>query len=274
MDINYNDYTNFIKTVVESNDLSFFKSHPAYVNILEHVNESQGREYLHAIQSKTSISDALLQSYCILNDARGNPKKVKYGNLETSPSSLRYAWHAHLILTYCKTLAKPAYHLVEIGGGYGGLCYALYYFSEMMYKVPIQSYTIIDLPEPLQLQALYLENVPLSYPVNYVDANTYGKEITTTDLFLENAPFPYPINYVDANTYGKYITTTDLFLISNYCFSEIRPDYQQQYRTHLFPKVSHGFMAWNMIPLYDFGFSTRVEEEVPKTGEHNKFVYF
>jgi hypothetical protein len=246
MDINYSDYTNFIKTVVTSKDLSFFKSHPAYVNILEHVNEAQGREYLHAIQSQTSISDTLLQSYCNLNDARGNPKKAKYGDLETSPSSLRYAWHAHLILTYCKMLGKPVNHFVEIGGGYGGLCYALYYFSEMQYHVPIQSYTILDLPEPLQLQQLY----------------------------LQDAPHPFPVHYVDANTYGKNITTKDMFLISNYCFSEIRPDYQQQYITHLFPKVSHGFMAWNMIPLYDFGFSTRIEEEVPKTGEHNKFVYF
>ena len=42
----------------------------------------------------------------------------------------------------------------------------------------------------------------------------------------------------------------------------------------LFPKVQHGFMAWNMIPIYDFGFKYTIEDEYPKTGDFNKYVYF
>jgi hypothetical protein len=51
-------------------------------------------------------------------------------------------------------------------------------------------------------------------------------------------------------------------------------DLQKQYIATLFPKVSHGFMAWNNIPLYNFGFETKSETEVPLTGPVNKYVYF
>jgi hypothetical protein len=33
-------------------------------------------------------------------------------------------------------------------------------------------------------------------------------------------------------------------------------------------------MAWNWIPLYDFGFPVREEIEYPKTGGYNKYIYF
>ena len=80
---------------------------------------------------------------------------------------------------------------------------------------------------------------------------------------------------VDAEMCGKNIDRNNMFLISNYCFSEISPEYQKEYITHLFPKVTHGFMAWNHIKPYDFGFNTRIEEERPKTGGiYNKYIYF
>jgi hypothetical protein len=38
--------------------------------------------------------------------------------------------------------------------------------------------------------------------------------------------------------------------------------------------LKHGFITWNNIPVYDFGFPADVEDEVPKTGKVNKYVRF
>jgi hypothetical protein len=66
----------------------------------------------------------------------------------------------------------------------------------------------------------------------------------------------------------------NLFLVSCYSFSEIPREYQTKYIENLFPKIKHGFITWNNIPVYNFGFVVDVEEEVPKTGKVNKYVRF
>ena len=83
------------------------------------------------------------------------------------------------------------------------------------------------------------------------------------------------IEFIDASSFGSNIECNNMFLISNYCFSEISKENQNSYRQILFPKIKHGFIAWNMIPVYDFGFHTNIESEIPNTGGHmNKYVYF
>jgi hypothetical protein len=94
-------------------------------------------------------------------------------------------------------------------------------------------------------------------------------------LYLNTISPSLPAEFIDATDYGENIKCIDLFLISNYCFSEISKDKQDSYIQKLFPKVSHGFICWNMIPVYDFGFYTHVEPEIPNTaGPMNKYVYF
>jgi hypothetical protein len=245
VDINYNIYTDFVKEIVKSNDLSFFKSHPSYTYMLEHVNEKQGIEYMNYIQTKTNITNSEIETFCKLNDIQGKPTKFLINNFFVSPTSLRYIWQAHLILTHFKSINSDKYDIVEIGGGYGGLCLAIHFFSEK-YGLKINSYTIVDLKDPSDLQNLYLNTLPISMNIDFVDAASYGQTIDKKDLFL----------------------------ISNYCFSEINYDLQKKYIEHLFPKVAHGFIAWNMIPVYNFGFNISVTEEIPKTGNLNKIVVF
>jgi hypothetical protein len=102
------------------------------------------------------------------------------------------------------------------------------------------------LPNPLKLQRLYLSKASASLNVNFVDASSYGEQIGNKDLFL----------------------------ISNYCFSEISSENQKGYIQNLFPKVSHGFMTWNFIPVYNFKPDIKVEAEYPLTGRDNKYIYF
>jgi len=244
----YDTYSKYVRSICDANNLSNFKSNPNYTYMLEHVSHQQGKEYLECILSKTSITTREIEEFCALNDAIGNTNRVKYAdlNIPVSPTSLRYIFHTHLILTHMKTLRFLHADVVEVGGGYGGLCLSVFHFAPK-YGVHINSYKICDLPDIIRLQKMYLSIVNSLLNVEFADATTFGANITCDNLFL----------------------------ISNYCFSEISKENQSSYQKVLFPKISHGFMAWNGIPVYDFGFTMRVEPEIPKTGgEMNKYVYF
>jgi hypothetical protein len=241
----YSSYEDAIGDICKNGDLTNFKILDKYREILEHVTPELGNQYLAYIRSMTSINDTDIAAYCSINDTVGGSIKVRYEDLYVSPSSLRYIFHAHLILTHMKSLKIYSTNIVEVGGGYGGLCLAVHYFANV-YGLSINSYTIIDLPNPLKLQRLYLSKVSASLNVNFVDASNYGEQIGNKDLFL----------------------------ICNYCFSEISSENQKGYIQNLFPKVSHGFMTWNFIPVYNFKPDIKVEAEYPLTGKDNKYVYF
>jgi hypothetical protein len=239
----YQRYENFLVSCVENKRLENFKKNPSYTEILEHTSFDQGISYLRLI-GLSSITQDEIKEFSSKNDSFGNPAKHDFGFVICSPSNLRYIYHAHLILSHFKTFDLPI-NIVEIGGGYGGLYLAICFFAKK-YDVVISSYTIIDLPVVTRFQQLYLSNFLLEIPVEFVDSTTYGESLSKPNLFL----------------------------ISNYCFSEISMEHQQKYIKNLFNKISHGFFAWNHIPLYDFGFKYMVEDEIPKTGTLNKYVRF
>jgi hypothetical protein len=242
--VNYSKYANYVETICQSGDLSSFKSHPNYTYMLEHVSKTQGDEYLQYIKTSTNINDDEIKNFCKINDSIGSPLKSDFEIVIASPSSLRYIFHSHLILKHLSSLNLPSIDIVEVGGGYGGLCLAINHFSEK-YGLKINSYTIVDLPSISKLQNLYLNSVST-----------------------------LKVDTVDATTFGEGISKQNMFLVSNYCFSEISREFQKKYIDTLFPKISHGFMAWNNIPTYYFGFEFKEEVEYPKTGNFNRYVYF
>lgn len=243
----YTNYCNYINEVCRTGNLSNFKNNSNYTSILEHLSSRQGTLFLDAIREKSSITDEEIKSFSLLNDSVGNPNKSAFGSLFISPSNLRYIYHTHIILKYLGELKLSAVNIVEVGGGYGGLCLAMHHFARF-YNININSYTMIDLKDISNLQQQYLAKVNPLIKADFVDAATFGADIKTTNLFL----------------------------ISNYCFSEIDKKAQELYITNLFPKVSHGFLAWNAIPTYNFGFATKIEDEYPKYGDwpFNKYVTF
>lgn len=217
--------------------------------MLEHVSPIDGYEYLNLLLTECSMTAETIYHFCRQNDSIGKPNMVQYPTLAgpVSPTSLRYLYHAHLILQHM----PDNQHIVEIGCGYGGLCLAINALSKN-YQKRVLSYACIDLDPAIQLQNAYLSKCSLDYPVTYHSASTYGNT-----LDKEN----------------KY------FLISNYCFSEIAAHHQKQYIEHLFPLVDSGFFVWNHIPLYNFGKPiVRIEQERPLTGKSygitNSFVFF
>jgi len=249
MECDYSNFINYVNTLTSST-LHQFKSNSNFTYVLEHVSFEYGKKYLKNIIDKTSITQQQIIDYCNKNDKIGGGHKYNYEFITTSPTNFRYLLHAHLILSHLQHIKLNTTKMVEIGCGYGGLFLALDFLASS-YHISISSYHLIDLPELSTLQKYYLANHT-----------------------LQTVP-----TFHSAYTYGSNIHDDNLFLISNYCFSEISNEHQQKYIKILFPKVEHGFMTWNHIPLYDFGFTYQSQIEEPLTMDNpsmslNKYVYF
>ena len=106
--------------------------------------------------------------------------------------------------------------------------------------------------EPLLLQKKYLEklNVNTMTTINYYNVNN--------------------INHIQNLKLNS-------FLISTYAFSEIPLELQKEYTNKVLNiYVSHGFIAWNNIDIYNFIENKNItsEREFPLTGNKNYYVKF
>jgi hypothetical protein len=111
-------------------------------------------------------------------------------------------------------------NIIEIGGGYGGLAFYIKNIAPL-FGVKVSSYTIFDLPAATMLQKKYLAAHGMDVQVAVLDS------VESAQLHKNS------------------------FLISNYAFSEIEMNLQNQYTEKVLnPYVSHGFLAWNMIQIY------------------------
>jgi len=242
----YDLYVKAVEKQLEQEELTF-KSDPNYQYMLEHSNYGEiGLRFLSVIKNEFKLTSEEIMRFTTLNDSVGKPELVNYSIIPPcSPTSLRYVYHAHLFLKHLQGLGITNPNIVEIGGGYGGLCMAIHMYAEKFGVTPRQ-YSIIDLEAPGKLQRRVLDMYGYSSSVTCLKAENFGAEIDQ-----------------------------DSVLISTYAFSEIPPEFQKQYIETLFPKITHGFIIWNNIPVYDMGKTLQcVEDERPLTGPVNKFVYF
>ena len=152
---------------------------------------------------------------------------------EGNATQRRYKHYANKIYHRFDRFNKST--VLEIGAGYGGLC-------KEMHALPyglIKDYYILDLPEVVEFQKVYLKDVP-------------------------NLHFGVP-DEID-------------FLISCYCIGELKPSDKTEYIQKYVSKAKRGFIIWNpafapdnigleMIRYYH-PFLV-VKEENPKTGPYN-----
>ena len=166
---NYRLYEKTIfKNLLLDKDDWYFKSDKSYTEILEHVSFESGLKYLLLIEDKFNViytnNKDFIIDICNLNDKYGKTIKQNFKNFCCcSPSNIRYIFHALLILEHMIKTNLNNIDIVEIGGGYGGLCLFLYKLSTL-FNITINSYSIFDLNEPMKLQKKYLEihNVPIN----------------------------------------------------------------------------------------------------------------
>jgi len=262
----YKDYINSVSNMNINNiQNSNFKYNNNYSVVLEHVNYDKGIQYLKLIQSEFEyIPFQYIVEFISINDKYGSPmtysfdyiynQKIKL-NIVSSPTTLRYIYHALTILDNYKKLEKTL-PIVEIGCGYGGLFLAICYFSKKL-GIHIPHYNMIDYPEICNLIDCYIK-------CNNVDI--------------------IPYSLYSCHTYGDDIKDNQLYLISNYCFTEIDEVDRNKYIDILFKKVEHGFIIWQTV--YNLNIQNvniinkniqSVEFERPQTAPEktpNYFVYF
>ena len=184
-----------------------FRRNPIYNEILEHVSEQQGKEYLELIARDVELRCEIDRFK--LNDSYGNPRTYTYASIGTiSPSTLRYV----------KVLADLKAHftsldgldICEIGVGYGGQCRIINsYFKPT-------SYYLVDISPALALTRRFLDNYALPAKLSF---------LTMSDLA--------PRNY-------------DL-VISNYAFTELPRSLQELYLAQIILRSKRGYITYNEI---------------------------
>ncbi len=202
-------YPTFCQQAADNDEtFAHFKRSPTYQGIVETVSRESGGEYLYVILRKEPSLVTLFDKFRE-NDAVGDPVIYNYGRFGWfSPTNLRYIKTACDLKQQFRDLSQM--HIVEIGGGYGGLCKILNDLKGFA------TYTIIDLPECNALARKYLSLMGVKN-VHFVDNKN-----------LSNL--------------GSY----DL-VISNYAFSEIDREEQQGYIDYVIKCTPNGYMTMNFI---------------------------
>ena len=164
-----------------------FKSHPAYRHVLEHVSYEEGKQYLDEI--KIDYKDKLDEIK--ENDALGTPVTCTYDGVGTiSPTTLRYLKNTSDIVNKFGTSFNS---VVEIGGGYGGLCKVLSSF------VDFEQYLLLDLEECNMLSRKYLSHFDL--PTMSYQAEEIVELEDRFDLLISN----YALSECNRETQMMYI---------------------------------------------------------------------
>lgn len=234
-----------------------FKRDPVYREILEHVSPEQGEAYLKLASSEFSQQwqDDLrwsIRSFIAINDTLGAPVVAYSEQLGfwCSPTNFRYLYHALLLLNQAKKHGDQ-HHFIELGGGYGGLAFYVLMLAPS-FDISVLSYTTVDVPEACAIQ----EAVALEEGL---------------------APFA-AADGTDSVQLAAVVSDTALgsrFLISAYAFSEFSDSVQAWYQDLLVRHCDHGFLVWNLRPMFQFTSKPCViEDERPLTGMGNKYVYF
>lgn len=188
---------------------AFFRQHPAYTKVLEHVTPAQGHKYLELLRDDDRVLDFVRRAAPDL--LRGGPVTADFGlGHPISPSLLRYAKVLVDLRTHFGDL--DGFRIVEVGVGYGGQCQIICGVHR------VASYTLVDLPEPLALSKAWLEPFEQAEDMKYVDALRNDNESHESDL-----------------------------LISNYAFSEIDRPIQKRIIDRWVSRAKRGYLTYNHI---------------------------
>jgi hypothetical protein len=244
----YDDWEKTCDEIVSTN-MTNWKQHPHVFNMLEHLPEWIGKQYLQKLKND-EIELSLIQEISNLNDVDGSncvTFEIDDQKVQISPTTIRYLSHAIDILNLLNKNNISMISMVEIGAGYGGLALILNYLSrKQKYNVKIKKYYIYDLPSVQNLQKYYLKRH------NFLDG------------FVE---------WKDSSTFGSDLKEcNEIFLISNYALSEMNMEYRKKYLENILPMTNGAYMLWNSQDMEGLPFKRVEKEENPKTGEYNKII--
>lgn len=209
------DYPVFCHLASQNNMIfKRFKRNEIYNNILEHLTQQDGTEYLKRINDGDRLfSDSCWDNFR-KNDNYGKPKVFPYNingsKKKVSPTTLRYVKVLKDIVSLLNI--EDINSVAEIGIGYGGQGRIL-----TSYLKSLKTYYLFDLPEVLKLSEKYLQQFGDTGKFRFIDGTN-----------------------IDVNT--EY----DL-VISNYAFSELVRAVQDIYLEKVILRSRQGYITWNSI---------------------------
>ncbi len=149
----YLDACRRIAPLLEADPDAPFKTDPDYASVVGNDTRSEAPARAFVRWHLQSTSSGTLAELVAPNDRRGAPRLHVIGGMRWGLASLRY-------LQVAMELGQAA-AVVEIGGGYGG--------QRLLAKC-VEDYTIIDVPEALDVQEAYLKHTGL--PTRFVEAGS------------------------------------------------------------------------------------------------------
>ena len=229
-----------------SNDARYFENfrrNKVYNEILEHVSEQQGGEYLDLIKKDADIFSTM--DTFKENDKYGNPRVFHYPSIGTiSPTTLRYI----KVLADLKALfgTMDNLNIVEIGAGYGGQCRII-----SSYFKP-DTYCLIDIKPALMLAKKFLDQYTIHSSLIYKTMDELqDKEY---DLLISN----YAFTELPRSLQDIYLEKSILCSRMGYItYNEITPPKFKSYRKE---------ELINIIP------HSEIREEVPLTDPKNCII--
>jgi putative sugar O-methyltransferase len=157
------------------------------------------------------------------NDSIGTPDTFSYPEIgKISPTTIRYIKNVFEMATLLKD--SPISRVVEVGGGYGGLCKTLSVVCDF------DEYILVDLPEAVKVQEKYISNFPeLAKKCKFISCDELN-EVQDIDLF-----------------------------ISNYALSECDYDTQMNYYDKLVNNSKYAYIIYNLVNFNDFYYNKFTE---------------
>lgn len=185
-----------------------FKSNISYRRILEHLSPYQGLLYLNLARKSQNFNKSLIAVTSIIDDIGGG-EIYKYKNYgHASPTSLRY------LKVYCDLIdlfgSLENFTVSEIGCGYGGQSVLI----RSLFKT--KHYFYFDLPEVLNLINAFLGQTSLFRNFSLIDGRI-------------------PIEIKSE------------LVISNYAFSELSKNLQNEYLEKVILPAKMGYITWNNL---------------------------
>jgi hypothetical protein len=207
------NYLTACRFAVDSNEkFEVFRSCKSYRKILEHVSPRTGEKYLRQLDRRGIPYLTLKNLTSRINV--GGPATYSFPGLgKISPTSIRYAKVHNDLRNIFGDLNDL--EVLEIGCGYGGLA------LQLLEGESLGSFSILDLEIVEELAIKYLSNTN-SKALNFVQ-RARNQELKSIDL-----------------------------LISNYAFSELTKDLQDEYFNRYIKKSRMGYMIYNHINPAEF----------------------
>lgn len=176
--------------------------------IIEGIPDAAGADYHAKLRQHNSELLTGRWAEILENDRVGSPRLMYVSEGAVAPTTMRYAWNVCDMET--RGVALDGADVVEVGGGYGGLCRMIHAFHKP------RSYSIVDLPEALALAKRYLDCYGISFEA--VPDNSLP-DVALIDTF-----------------------------ISNYALTELTRDVQDVYVDRLMSRAPHGYVTYNSQP--------------------------